>query len=161
MPHHVGHCCTNVVWGYCCVCGHSCISVVRGYCATVSSSSDPRTTVKSCFLHNSGTLASSVVKNKTGMHRPIRLFFTHARVWRTPTTYFQGELHPADFYPTLRMYVRTKHVLNRKNFQFSQYYFWLWLPACKNLKKPFWWPSYYFQKESAWHLWGFGSLTEK
>jgi hypothetical protein len=34
--HHVGHCCTNVIWGHCCTLGDSFTNLIRGHCyATV------------------------------------------------------------------------------------------------------------------------------
>jgi hypothetical protein len=32
MPHHVGHCCTDVIQGHCCSLGQSCTNVFWGHC---------------------------------------------------------------------------------------------------------------------------------
>jgi hypothetical protein len=36
MPHHVDHCCTDVIRGYCCFLGHSCTNVMPGHCVSTT-----------------------------------------------------------------------------------------------------------------------------
>jgi hypothetical protein len=78
-PQHVGRCCTNVIWGRCCILGHSCTNAILGNCCAT-------------MFSTMGTLGSQCFPTMGPLLRKCRhervhtVFFAYARGWRTPNT---------------------------------------------------------------------------
>jgi hypothetical protein len=75
---HICRCCTNAIWGHCCVLGHSCTNVILDHCCMTSFN---MTFGRSCTNAICGLI---VVKNATDRNsKAHKVFFAHAREWRT------------------------------------------------------------------------------